>query len=354
MAKMGIEHYKKILNKISKLKREKVEENIFSLGARRHYENPISDLLSFFINPSNEHCFQDLFLSSLIRCASQFDPTISNIDIFSFINSNREVITPNGKKLDIVVEGENWTISIENKIRANLNNPLEEYELFITKEYQNKKNYFVILSPKNFKAPANWIVITYKDYIKSIQTFIGNYIFNQNIKQETKWIIFLREFLLNLIKEVGEQEMDKEKLDFVKRNIGEINELINMRDDFFFYISQRCREILNELKPEIEVTNQIQNWKVGYAIRSFMSDYWNKGTNLVFVVMNDGSYKVRIYFYGINEDEKTINSLKNIFKDFKYWIEGSIHCFGKENIQNFEDCFIIFKEAAKKVNSFYT
>lgn len=30
---------------------EKSETNIFSVGARGHYENPVSDLLAFFIDP---------------------------------------------------------------------------------------------------------------------------------------------------------------------------------------------------------------------------------------------------------------------------------------------------------------
>jgi hypothetical protein len=63
------EKFESILNNVQKFKNDiKKEKNLFSLGGRGHYENPITDLLKFFFDPSEEHNFQDLFLSSLFDC----------------------------------------------------------------------------------------------------------------------------------------------------------------------------------------------------------------------------------------------------------------------------------------------
>ncbi len=49
---------------------EKNEANIFSLGARGHYENPVSDLLAFFIDPDAPHGLNTLVLGTLLECLS--------------------------------------------------------------------------------------------------------------------------------------------------------------------------------------------------------------------------------------------------------------------------------------------
>jgi PD-(D/E)XK nuclease superfamily len=66
-----MEKLQEFLNEASRRKMTHREKNIFSLGGRRYYENPMSDLLAFFLDPTEDHGLGDVALGSLAECLQE-------------------------------------------------------------------------------------------------------------------------------------------------------------------------------------------------------------------------------------------------------------------------------------------
>ncbi len=104
------ETIKKLVQELKKFTPPFIEKNIFSIGGRGHYENPISDILSFFIDPQDQHGMGDVFLRAFFHSLDECPETLH-------LNSTprREELTKTGNRLDIVIESDNWILVIENK-----------------------------------------------------------------------------------------------------------------------------------------------------------------------------------------------------------------------------------------------
>ena len=63
----------KLLNDALKYKVEYNEKplNYFSVSGYPHYENVVSNILSFFFDPEKEHDFGDLWIKSLFECYNE-------------------------------------------------------------------------------------------------------------------------------------------------------------------------------------------------------------------------------------------------------------------------------------------
>jgi hypothetical protein len=125
-----------------------VEANILSIGGRGYYENPTTDVLSFFLNDKGDHDLGSLVLSSLIDLLPD---NHKDIDQYLINYPEREVYTYTGKgRIDLILEGQDWVITIENKIFNTQSNPYEDYERYIDERFTDKTKIFIVLSPQNF------------------------------------------------------------------------------------------------------------------------------------------------------------------------------------------------------------
>lgn len=150
-------------------------------------EVPFANLLAFFFNPKEKHEFGVLFIEALLntKCSeleSQnkdlnnnllksngigFDNIENiigeNVKVEVEVSTNEEVdnrtkqsdtenedlseLDLNKKRIDILIDAENFVICIEFKINHELNNPLGVYKKFIDDNYKGKRKYYVVLTP---------------------------------------------------------------------------------------------------------------------------------------------------------------------------------------------------------------
>lgn len=104
------------------------EQTFMQLSGYPHFENVCSNLLSFFFDTEEMHGFADLFLKSLLACIGKDN------DSYTTENVERESVTNERKRIDIVIETENHLIAIENKIFSVVQNPLGDYEKYIEEQ----------------------------------------------------------------------------------------------------------------------------------------------------------------------------------------------------------------------------
>ena len=97
-----------LLGTISRLPIVEREVTILNVGGRGYYENPMSDLLAFFLDPGAGHGLGDLVLSRLLDVLGRSDLRSELIE-----PPIREQI----ERIDIVLPGDGFVIALENKVR---------------------------------------------------------------------------------------------------------------------------------------------------------------------------------------------------------------------------------------------
>lgn len=268
--KMDLDEVRALVDEFSKL--PKIVQMPTYLELCRYpssrFEEICSRLISFYIRPTNDHGFADLLLSSLLLT---IDPQNQLNYNWNNLKVSNEVGTDNYKRLDIFIESENFVIGIENKITANLYNPLDEYRALITNNKQ-KKPYCVVLSLRKIidKNERQWlqqngfINITYKDFFNQVKTRIGSYLTNSN----DRYLTFLKDFI-NTIENMENSFVLNPPLDDFFAENGERLEVLNSLFEKYKngILAQQCQKIAEIKEKMVELTNS-PNWSIweGYDL----------------------------------------------------------------------------------------
>lgn len=301
------ESYKNLIKSAPKLQSIKQEKTIFSIGGRGHYENPISDVLAFYFDPSEEHGMGDLLLRSYFETIGC---TPSSYKLVS--PPRREESTAHNKRIDLVLEGSDWVCVIENKIFHDQVNPFEEYEDYIQNRYSSKQNFhYSILSPRGESISQKWNGVAYPHFVKNV---------SENLKSEpdkSKWVVFLEDFLLNLKQITEGRTMDTESLNFVENNYQQVTDVAKLRDNYITYLQDSFHKSLIDMPifKDRKFWLSQKNWgKYGTAL--FFSLEKDKtetvGGEMVLLVGNDGSpdyLTVITFFYNIQSQCADLSSV---------------------------------------------
>ncbi len=210
-----------------------------------HLENVWSNILAFYLNPKNEHNLFDLILKSVLETAGK--PL--TIDNFENISVKTEYPTKLGKRIDIVVFAENFILGIENKVNAGLYNDLEDYSNTIDDLAKPSLVAYKIVLSKNKNNPkSNFINITYSDLIRNIKKNIGDLA----AYSDTKYLLFLFDFLKNIENNINSQSMadNLNVINFFHENIDKVNKLLKYRDKVNSDLVDKMGEIYLHIKQE--------------------------------------------------------------------------------------------------------
>ena len=272
MADFNEGDFAELIKEVTKIELPDLEKTIFSIGCRGHYENPTSDILAFYLDPEAEHQLGSLVLDSLFSALiktlettpeGKFDnqPTqlsslkeiIEKKSINLALTPSREVSTENIKKIDLLLEGDDWVMVIENKIYAAQNNPFKKYEQFV-ENYKTTKDkiFFVILSPEGNSINKKWIGLSYENFITKIEEKLGSEFI---LKPFNKWTVFLRDFILNLKQHTEREKMQTETLEFIGENIEEVLKFEKILKDH----DKERNEKVKRLESKIGKNNNSEN-----------------------------------------------------------------------------------------------
>lgn len=151
-----------LFNEIKACRQSKTEATFLSIGGRGYYENPASDLLQFFLVPSNAHGLNTLFIDALLTVAN----TSVKSDSLKTLTVQREVLTENNNRIDLRLKTEGWIMLIENKIWHEQVNPFEDYKnLAEQKRRATDEKFFIILSPSGHSNQSGWVGLSYAQLI---------------------------------------------------------------------------------------------------------------------------------------------------------------------------------------------
>jgi hypothetical protein len=219
----------KIYEAIPKTKYEPTYLDICRYSGRR-FEEICSRILAFYFQPKNEHCFGILFIEALFEVLEDHNRNYPDTHIDVRTEENAE-----GKRIDIFISSELWTIGIENKVGASVYNPLEDYKKRIEQE-KKPKNYKIVLTLYEIqnKDEINKIkengftIVLYTDLFRAIKNRIGNFIKDGN----TKYLVFLYDFIqtLEYMKEGNIMSVELDK--FFSENKDSLEDLLKLYGEF--------------------------------------------------------------------------------------------------------------------------
>lgn len=338
------------------------EATIFSIGSRGYYENPTTDILAFFCNDNGEHGLGSLVLEAFIDILPK---ELHSISCSLSTPPEREVITSSNKRIDLIFEGMDWVMIIENKLFHEQNNPFDDYENFFAKNeenrFQNKKPIFIVLSPSG-ASPTNfdnWIGISYPRLINSIKQRLAEYFFNQPLN---KWTVLLREFLLHLESIMSTSSYPEENIDYVIGNLSRFKEAQLLKDQS---IKAFQEQLQIELSTELGVVINIKsgNWN-GSPVMRFACSSWSPKSDIVLYLgsSEDDENRYRIHYYADKiENEKDRNNADSILNtndcDIAPWNEqnNTIRCY-RTYLEDFDKNEILKRlvEKLKLMDTFET
>lgn len=183
---------------------------------------------------------------------------VSENELESFINTDweieREVITSNNNRIDLLLKSNEHVVAIENKIYAAEYNDLNDYLNHVKREFNIKNNYGLVLSlhPATFNIEG-WKNITYQQFFECVNKILGSYFIGSN----TKGLLFLYEFIENLkiLKEGNCLNMSKpsQLMDFEHFLEKHYQSFIDMDADLKIY-KKECGQLVDGIINLFETT----------------------------------------------------------------------------------------------------
>ena len=287
----SIHIYKKILVEFGKQPKFIPEPTYLELCRypSRRLEEIFTRLLCFYFNPNNEHCFDDLFLESLLQLISPDHQVFYRNDQVQVINE----LNSEGKRLDMLIKSPDIVIGIENKIHASVYNPLSIYSKQVA--LYGKKNVFkVVLTVRKISDTAEkkiisengFVIVTYSEFLKKIKQNIGSYISRAN----QKYLVFIYDFIQTIDNMTGDTYDNNNLSNFFSNNSDKIDELIALYSKYNERILKVQIESITELKNLIKLQTADdkwwvwEGWDLGY-------DFFNRNTDLPRIGL-EASYEV--------------------------------------------------------------
>ena len=304
-APYDLDRFKALIDKFRALDFTDEELNLFDVGTRGHFENPTTELLSFFLDSANHHGLGSSFFRGLESAIAK-----NNIlsDLGTLENVETEVSTQNGKRIDLLIETDTAVIVIECKIYHHQNNPFDEYTAFGNKRINNGAEgstprslvKLVLCLNGNVSADLTadgWHGISYNELVEHIETCLSKTMFENPYN---KWTLFAREFLLHLKGLNTMTDINTNEISFLTENLNEFAQL----NDYIY----------NNLMPKIGTkiasdlnTSGLQNFecKVKHAkwyyyepVIKFSNLNWTTGSDIVLWMKasdHDISHKINLH-----------------------------------------------------------
>ena len=245
-----------------------------------HFENVCSNILAFYLQPSNEHGFGTLFLDVLAMLINE-EIVIDGQDV----DVRREELTKKGNRIDLVIKSDNYIIGIENKIHALIDNPFDDYSNHL-ESLNNGRQICKVLLSLHLVSPSpelyGFYPISYEVFFQRVLTNIDSYSLAVNEPHTT----FLRDFIRTMQNLQQTTTVDQQRLEYFRDNHLNITALLNEVDD----LRKDMRMKTQQLKDAVTLKD--------ISIYQITSGLWKSSKNLIdvnwYVIKIDDSFWLQL------------------------------------------------------------
>lgn len=299
--------YQQLLEKAKKFKQQPREKTFFDTAIRNHYENPTTELLEFFLNPLEAHELDDTFwkgLTDVLLEQVQIDP--KGIGLLE--RSERECVTQDGNRIDLLLETDSHLVLVEAKIYHHQNNPFDDYVKFAKTRAKGKSILGLILSISGKSEAQDWYGISYQQLVNAIRPYLATQMLKNPMN---KWNLFAREFLLHLESYYQIQNLDMKSVEFIFDHYKEIEELQKLKTNTIKAVVENISQQLSSKIDNYDSYNKYEAWG---GIR-FYNRSWGNTSNTNLYIHDVGGeivFDVTTYILNLPEglDEQAISILE--------------------------------------------
>jgi len=227
---------------------QRMRPDLFSISGFPHYEDVLSNWYAFFMDPSGPHGLGTLFLEVLLELANAKD----NVTIGSSMAVRRELTTPEGKAIDLVVhdgeetgdgvQGAMNAIVIENKVYHHLNNRLDLY--FNAVSAENKTGIVLGLRRTTIDHDA-FSFVSHRDLIDNV---VARLSITAPVPEP------FRQYLIDLHQNIHELTAHMEysnEVDFFLKNAERIQRVNRLEGSLKAYLKGQLQPVAAELGVEL-------------------------------------------------------------------------------------------------------
>lgn len=211
--KIDLEKISEVLNHVPDVKESK-ESTMLDIAGYPDYENVISNIYAFFLDEKGEHGYGRLFITALMNLLPE---SLVKNGLLEEYTVSREYPTDKKGRIDIVILSNQkpkkvkpFSIFIENKIHAQLNNDLKDYASTMARDYNSIG---IVLTLKKTSVDAGLTNITHKQWAGSIQKLLET----TDYDVSDKYRVFLNDFLSH-INSYTMKAVTKKQLQYVSEN----------------------------------------------------------------------------------------------------------------------------------------
>ena len=322
------------LKKLPELK--PLRQTFMEIAGYPHFENVCSNILQFYLQPSNEHGFDSLLLNAL---ATLIDREILTDE--QIITVRREEPTAEGKRIDLVIESDNFVLGIENKIFAGTYNPFNLYAQHLESLSNGRKVYKVLLSLRPIKLSCElcgFIPIDYNSFFKEVRVNINKY----SATADRQHQIFLLDFIQTIQNLQQGSTMDRQRLEYFQIHREEIDNFLTEVD-----------ELTKDMERKVKLLAEINNTDIS-TYSNIKQGFWNSWQELTHVVwyefiideslkihldicLTSTGWKIRFYILSKNSQYQAQQWFKNREIDIDSFGSGRLaNYIGKDNLLAYE------------------
>lgn len=313
-----INKYENLLLKAQKYKMPEREMTIFDTALKNHHENPITELLAFFLDPNEKHGLGSSFYNGFIE-AIKYHEKYSEFEFGEILRVVTQQSTDKGNRIDLWFETDTALVIVEVKVHHIQNNPFKDYVSWGNKtlavinkaqpDSQEQKHLVtVILSPLGECSQDCWVGTSYSELTAETKQALGIQIIQNPLN---KWGIFARDFLLHLDSFNDLLETNMESLKFVVDNMQKIQELVQLRENVYKEIIDHINNSFQiALGDEYEAGFRWHTWNGTPALR-FVGNNWKYWTETVLNLhINNSPMSCSITIYIDNHTDEIIKKVK--------------------------------------------
>lgn len=272
-----INRYKDLMKLAKELPIKERRHTFFDIAGRGHYENPLSDLLRFFLDPNECHGLGTSILAAFCQACGLGEDWVSPSAIVQ-----REYRTTEDKRLDIAIVFPDRAILVEAKIYHTQVNPFGAYEEAISTDFQIPRNMLqkFVLSPygnaATLASASGWSGLGFIDVAKHFRTALSAH-------QLSKWRVLCEELATHLINLGEAPSMDDKIIKFVEENLADIKALEQMKATYLKYLQGELLSTFQEITNDGKATTRTPPWgpEFGTVITVHPSD-WGIGAQAGF------------------------------------------------------------------------
>jgi hypothetical protein len=207
-------------------------KTFLEIAKQPHYENVLSNIYAFFFNIDEEHGLKDLFIKSLKELIDESKIETKDLSNFAEFAIETEYSTKKGGRIDLLLYNSDEAIIIENKVKHDLDNDLDDYwESVNVPSIQHKIGILLTLKHiskdvyRNYIYSKEYINITHLELMNRVMLNKKEYL----EKASKKYILFMDDLYEN-VQKMSRSFMKEKDLAFYYENQQQINTVFEYRN----------------------------------------------------------------------------------------------------------------------------